>query len=245
MGDERSQVQRSPANRVGRVAGAIIILAMMALGPLLLFGNRLPIYWSVVGDGVYAPGTWLTVKYTRSPGESVFPGTWVPERSSQTVQSADGTEYHFGPESRILIRPDHTFEVTRMGKYDGNGRLLCVISDRGSWQVYDDQDRTAISLSITEDASPRPLVEHLAFHPRTFDEWAALVNATTGDNPLHNLAVQESNEQVCDASLPMMGYFTFFLARRGSTYALYEQAGVPYAENTPKTLLLTRLPPSR
>ncbi len=236
----RPKAPRRAATLLGRVVAAVIVLAVASVGPILLSARHLHLYFNLYGDNVYAPGTWLTVEDSHPLDEAIYAGTWLPAGDSVHTTFADGTPYEFGSYSRLVLRPDHTFELSRLGKYDGNSRLLCLLSEQGTWQVRPPQnDRVAVELNAAT-LPARPLVERSVVQQRTEEQWSAAFDAAKDDATSHDLAVARDNQQACDTSLPVMGYFLFYLARRGSSFALYQPAGVANYDLTAKAVLLVR-----
>ena len=235
---------RSRLRRTGTILGylvaALIIFGVMAIGPLLLFGRKLPFYFDAFGDNVYAPGLWSTVRGSQPPDDQVYAGTWLPAGSGLHTTFPDGTPYTFGADSSLTLRPDHTFSLSRLGKYDGNSHLLCLRSEQGQWQIQaDSSGRVAVDL-IAGDGPPPPTIERSVIKPRSEEEWSAAFNAEHSDAESHDLAVARDDDQACDPALPLAGYFVFYLARRGSAYALYQPAGESNWSTTAKSVLLVK-----
>lgn len=239
------QSKASVRNIAGRVLAGLIVLGALTIGPLLLFGDRLPFYvnvWRLEDD---APGLWLSVKTKREPGESAYVGRWVPAENGRKATLHDGSPYTFGPEAGLVLNADHTASITRLAQYDGNGRILCLISERANWYVSDaTQQRVAIMLDPTYKVTDPLVIEHNLSTSKTVVQWQAeeAVAARQGYDEGRDVGIEMENELDCQAHLEAGKHFSFHVARRGSQLALFHTAGFPFTHAPHHTVLLEKQP---
>jgi hypothetical protein len=211
----------------------------MSLAPLIFFGHKLPIYFEVFTLDPYAPGLWLTVKDSSAPAEATYAGKWVPDKGSRSTTEVGGKPFTFGEDSFVQVRADHTFEAHRMGRYDGYGRLICLVSEKGTWMT---QPTLGHRMGLYLYAADGVRFEHVLVTPQTFEQYSASLSGLHDDVKERDLAIRNENEANCNVTAVNPVGFEFFLAHQGSTYALYQAAGTPYTGQHAKTVLLERAP---